>query len=174
MKRRDAVRSLLMASGGLLALPSWAMGWKADEMSKMNTTFTEFEIEIIKSLVDVIIPSNGEIGGLTVGVDKYLVGLISRCYEEEFRGQIKANLYQLDTAAQESYKTSFSNCVTSEQEKLFTTMKTNEDKNDKDFFEFMKSQTIRGFETSEEVMVKYHGYVMMPGFYDGNVDVEAK
>jgi len=45
--------------------------------------------------------------------------------------------------------------------------------NQEAFFEFIKSQTIRGFETSKEVMVDYHNYVMMPGFYDGNVDVEA-
>lgn len=173
MKRRDALKTLIMASGGALTLPAWAMGWKASEMAKMNTTFTDFEIEIIKSLVDVILPSDGEIGGLSVGVDQYLVGLISRCYEEEFQGNIKANLFQLDSLAQEKYDLPFMKCTKNDQKEMFLGMKLNNDENDGDFFNFIKSQTIKGFETSEEVMVNYHGYVLMPGFYDGNVNVEG-
>tara|TARA_R110000868_G_scaffold383578_7_gene650674 strand:+ start:26149 stop:26670 length:522 start_codon:yes stop_codon:yes gene_type:complete len=173
MKRRDALKTLMMASGSMLVLPSWAIGWKADDMARMNTTFTDYQIKIITSLVDMIIPSNGEIGGLSVGVDQYLIGLISRCFEEEFQGNFKANLGQLDDHAQEKYGKQFSDCDRKTQENLFKSMKTNEDENDEDFFNFMKSQTIKGFETSEEVMVNYHGFVLMPGFYDGNVDVEA-
>ncbi len=173
MKRRDAIKALMMASGGVLAIPSWAMGWKPDEMAGYNTTFTEYEIDIISSIVDVIIPSNGEIGGLSVGVDKFLIGLISRCYEEEFRGDIKNNLRELDYSAEQKHSKKFVDCDKDQQAKLFLAMSKNGDDNDESFFNFMKSQTIRGFETSEEVMVNYHGWVLMPGYYDGNVDVEA-
>lgn len=172
MKRRDALKNMMLASGGILTLPSWAIGWNADEMGKMNTTFTDYEINLISSIVDIIIPSNGEIGALSVGVDQYLVGLISKCYEEPFRGNIRSKLYQLDDNANDKFNKSFLNCDKTEQTEIFVAMKSNE--NNEDFFNFMKSQTIRGFETSEEVMVNYHGFVLMPGFYDGNVDVEAK
>ncbi|MBO6523715.1 MAG: gluconate 2-dehydrogenase subunit 3 family protein [Balneolaceae bacterium] len=174
MKRRDALKTLVIASGGAVALPSWAFGWKAEEMKAFNTTFTEYEISIISSIVDTIIPSNGEIGGLSVGVDQFLVGLISRCYEEEFRGKIRANLYELDEAAGNAHGKVFSECERKEQEELLLAMSSDDDENDEDFFKFMKDQTVRGFETSEEVMLNYHGYVMMPGYYDGNVDVEVK
>lgn len=174
MKRRDALKTLLIASGGAIALPSWAFGWKADDMSKFNTTFTEYEISIIASIADTIIPSNGKIGALSVGVDEYLVGLISQCYEEEFRGQIRSNLYELDAAAKDRHDKPFAECERKSQEELLLAMSTGDEENEKDFFNFMKRQTIRGFETSEEVMLNYHGWVLMPGFYDGNVDVEAK
>lgn len=174
MKRRDALKTLVIASGGAVAIPSWAIGWKVDKISKFNTSFTEYEINIISSVVDTIIPSNGEIGALSVGVDQYLVGLISQCYEKEFRGQIRANLYELDDTAKETEGKSFSECERKVQEKLLLAMSSGDDENDEDFFNFMKRETIRGFETSEEVMVNYHGWVLMPGFYDGNVDVETK
>ncbi|GAB5409590.1 MAG: hypothetical protein BalsKO_19550 [Balneolaceae bacterium] len=173
MKRRDALKNLAFASGAVIALPSWAFGWKAEDMSRMNTTFTDYEINLISSIVDVVIPSNGEIGGLSVGVDNYLVGLISRCYEKEFRGQIRAQLHKLDTNAKDAHGKVFSECDVQKQTELFKALNTNRNNDDNDFFEFMKSQTIRGFETSEEVMMNYHGFVLMPGFYDGNVDVEA-
>ncbi len=173
MKRRDALKTLMIASGGVITLPAWAHAWKADEMLRMNTAFTDYEISIISSIVDTILPSNGEIGGLSVGVDKFLVGLISHCYEKEFRGNIRANLHELDSAAKETVGKSFPNCEQETQEELLLAMSTGDDEDDEDFFNFMKRQTIRGFETSEEVMVNYHGWVLMPGFYDGNVDMET-
>lgn len=173
MKRRDVLKTLMVTSGSMLALPSWVLGWKANNMARLNTTFTDYEILILTSMVDMIIPSNGEIGGLSVGVDQYLIGLISQCYEKEFRGNIRANLHQLDSNAKETYGKPFSECDKESQTELFLAMDTKESEEDKSFFEFMKSETIRGFRTSEEVMMNYHGFVLMPGFYNGNVDVEA-
>ncbi len=173
MKRRDALKTLMIASGGAVTLPSWAFGWKAESILKYNTTFTDYEISIIASIADTIIPSNGTIGALSVGVDSYLVGLISQCYEEEFRGKIRANLYELDGAAKDMIGKAFGDCNQKERKELLLKMSSGDNEDNEDFFNFMKRQTIRGFETSEEVMVNYHGWVLMPGYYDGNVDVEA-
>jgi hypothetical protein len=48
-----------------------------------------------------------------------------------------------------------------------------ENKDDKDFFDLMKSETIRGFSTSKEVMTKYLKYKVAPGHYHGCVDVKS-
>ena len=37
----------------------------------------------------------------------------------------------------------------------------------------MKSETIRGFNTSQKVMQEYLGYKVAPGHYYGSVDVKA-
>jgi len=37
----------------------------------------------------------------------------------------------------------------------------------------MKSETIRGFNTSKEVMVGYHKFKLAPGHFYGCVDVKA-
>lgn len=173
MNRRNAIKSLMMASGGIIALPAWAHAWKPDEMAKFNTTFTDQEIDLISAIADTIIPSNGEIGALSVGIDKFLVGLISRCYEEKFRGEVRMNLHALNEQSITSYQKGFAEAGKMDRENLLLSLSSSADDNDVSFFEFMKQQTIRGFETSEEVLVHYHGYVMMPGFYNGNVDVEA-
>lgn len=173
MKRRDVLKNLILTSGAMLSLPAWAIGWKPEVMGRYNTTFTDYEISIIASIVDTVIPTNGEIGGISVGVDKFLVGLISRCYDKEFQGAIRANLYELDDRSKTDLGSSFSECKKADRETLFLGLNKNDNENDEDFFNFMKSETIRGFETSEEVMMNYHGFVLMPGFYDGNVNVEA-
>jgi hypothetical protein len=46
-------------------------------------------------------------------------------------------------------------------------------KEEKDFFDLMKSETIRGFNTSQKVMQDYLGYKVAPGHYYGSVDVKS-
>jgi hypothetical protein len=172
MKRRDALKSLALASGGLLTLPSWAIRWKPEDIPPYSDYYTELELRLISSITDTIIPSNGTIGALSVGVDVFLSGLIARCYDKEFGDGIKAKLKVVDMSARRVHGKSFTECTQAQREQLLTTMEQS-DEDDREFFGFMKSQTIRGFETSEEVTVDYHDYVLMPGFYDGNVDVEV-
>jgi hypothetical protein len=45
------------------------------------------------------------------------------------------------------------------------------DKNESDFFTLMKTETIRGFNTSQKVMEDYLGYKIAPGHYNGCVPV---
>jgi hypothetical protein len=47
------------------------------------------------------------------------------------------------------------------------------DKDEKDFFDLMKSETIRGYSTSREVMTNYLDYKVAPGHYYGCVDITA-
>lgn len=173
MKRRDAIKNLMLTSGGLLALPSWAMNWKASSIIISNDIFTSSQHSILSSVVDTIIPSNGTIGALSVGVDTFLVALISECYEKEVQDDVKENLDELDKIASKKLQKSFPECSQIEREGLLIEIRTVNEEDRDSFFSFIKSQTIRGFRTSEEVMMNYYDFVLMPGFYDGNVDVEV-
>ncbi|MEQ9265895.1 MAG: gluconate 2-dehydrogenase subunit 3 family protein [Balneolaceae bacterium] len=173
MKRRDAIKNLMLASGGLIALPSWAMNWKASSIIISNDIFTTQQHSILSSLVDTIIPSNGTIGALSVGVDTFLAALISKCYEVEVQDDVKENLDKLDEIASNKFQKAFPECSQKERESLLMEVEIANQNEGDSFFNFIKSQTIRGFRTSEEVMMNYYDFVLMPGFYDGNVDVEA-
>lgn len=162
----------MLASGGIIALPAWTLGWKSGDMTTRNSTFTRTEQELITALADTVIPSDGTIGALSVGVDKYLIRLIEECYEEDFRDNVKTQLQKLDADAEKAEGSSFIKCNQKQREDIFLAFSTSGKESEKEFFEFMKWQTIRGFNTSEEVMVNYHNYVMMPGYYDGCVDVD--
>lgn len=173
MDRRNALKTLMLASGGMFALPSWAVGWSIDDVTDHNSSFTRLEQELITSIADTIIPSDGTIGALSVGVDKFLVRLIENCFEEDFRDSIKAHLQSLNRAAKNKTGVSFGECAQKQREDIFSTFSSSGNEEEKEFFDFMKNQAIRGFNTSEEVMVNYHDYVMMPGFYNGCVDVKS-
>lgn len=172
MDRRRALKTMILASGSLVALPSWAMGWKLKDVATSGTSFTMAEQEVITAIADTLIPSDGTIGALSVGVDKFLIRLIEECYEEEFQTGIKAQLENLNKTVKEKDNASFTECSKKQKEDRLRALSASKNEAEKEFFDFIKSQTIRGFNTSEEVMVNYHNYVMMPGYYDGCVDVE--
>ena len=171
MNRRSALKNMILASGGILTIPSWLQKWSYDSLGTLNTSFTDYEIAIISSIADTIIPHTGTIGALSVGVDKFLVALISECYPDNFIGEIRLHIESLDSLAYQNYNLYFTDCSKPQRESLLAKLSNSVNENDRSFIEFLKQQTIRGFETSEEVLVNYHGYILMPGFYDGDVEV---
>ena len=61
-------------------------------------------------------------------------------------------------------------CLPAEEE-CESEKKSNKD--EKDFFDLMKTETIRGFNTSQKVMENYLGYKIAPGHYYGCINVKA-
>ena len=173
MNRRTTIKNLLVASGGLITLPSWAQNWTVSEVTKLPSSFSLTGQEILASVADTIIPPGNSIGALSVGVDKFLQKLIANCYEEDVQKNVNKQLSALDVSAKNTYGSPFAGCDQSQRQALLIKLASSEDKNEKDFFTLMKSETIRGFSTSREVMLQYLNYKILPGHYYGCVDVNA-
>jgi cellobiose phosphorylase len=165
MNRRQSLKSLFLATGGLVALPSWADGWSVKNINHLSS-FNNTEQEILTSVADTIIPQGNSIGALSVGVDKFLQKLIDNCYDITVQDNVKKQLAALNANAQSAYKKPFNQCSQQEREKLLL-------ESEKDFFNLVKSETIRGFNTSKEVMLQHLKYKVAPGHYYGCVDVKA-
>lgn len=173
MDRRNTLKRLMAASGGLIALPSWAHGWTVGELT-FDSSFSLKEQELLTAVSDTIIPAGDAIGAKSVGVDKFLLKLIEDCYPPEVLDNIKTQLNGLDASARSEYGKAYIDCDQAEREELLLRRSTTEDPSQKDFFDFMKSETIRGFRTSKEVMTEYFDYKVVPGFYNGCVDVDLE
>jgi hypothetical protein len=173
MTRRETLRNLMVTTGALVALPSWAREWTKADLALHTSTFGTPEQALISNVADTIIPAGNSIGALTVGVDKFLQKLFDVCYEPEARENIKKQLANLESSAQKEYSKSFIECDQSSREKMLLKLESSTDQNEKDFFKTMKSETIRGFNTSKEVMTNYLKYKSAPGHYYGCVDLKA-
>ena len=161
----------MAASGVLISLPAWAEGWSPDQLVVPQNSFSFTEQDLLASVADTIIPQGNSIGALSVGVDKFLQKLFQDCYEQDVQGNIKNQLLKLDTNAQSKYGKTFSTCDQQQRQELLLTFSISTDKSEKDFFDLVKSETIRGFNTSKEVMLEYLRYKVVPGHYYGCVDV---
>lgn len=171
MNRRDTLKRLAVTTGGLIAIPSWANGWSLNDLVSHATTFTTTEQELLASIADTIIPAGDNIGALSVGVDKFLAKLFDKCYEKDIQDNVKAQLNALQKTAQSSFDKPFSACDQMQRQELLLKLSVSEDKMEKDFFDLIKSETIRGFNTSKEVMTNYLNYKVAPGHYYGCADV---
>lgn len=172
MKRREALKTIGFATLGLVALPSCAREWTSQEIPS-DSAFSSKEQKLISATADTIIPEKDSVGAIPQGVDKFLIRLFDECYEEDVRDNIKLQLSKLDEKAVDSSGNPFADCSQVQREELLLTFENSENEQEKQFFELVKAETIRGFRTSQVVMQEYHGYRVMPGFYNGNADAEA-
>lgn len=173
MDRRKALKNIAIVSGGLITLPQWMISCGAGETTVHQTSFSIAEQKILASITDTIIPAGDSIGALSVGVDKFLQKLIDDCYEKQVQDNVKTQLNALNASANPVYKKHFADCTQQQREELLLKLSRSEKKEEKDFFDLMKSETIRGFNTSQKVMQGYLGYKVAPGHYYGSVDVKT-
>ena len=163
----------MAASGALISLPAWAEGWSPDKLMIPHSSFTLTEQDLLASVTDTIIPAGNSIGALSVGVDKFLQKLFQDCYDKDVQANIKNQLQKLDNNSQSKFGKTFPGCDQQQRQELLLTFSTSGDKSEKDFFDLVKSETIRGFNTSKEVMLDHFKYKVVPGHYYGCVDVNA-
>lgn len=178
MNRRKSIKQLAIAAGGVIILPQWMISCGISDSETHSTSFSISEQELLASIVDTIIPAGtgiaGEkIGALAVGTDKFLQKLIDDCYDKEAQDNVKAQLKALAALAKSLHDKSFADCNAAQRKEMLMKLSSSDNKAEKDFFNLVKSETIRGFNTSQKVMQEYLGYKVAPGHYHGCVDVKA-
>ena len=173
MNRRETIKAMMAASGSLVALPSWAKDWSRAAIATHKTSFPADLQATLAAVVDTIIPHGNNIGALSVGVDKFLQKLIDDCFEKEVQDNIKRHLQLLEESSHALYQKSFNESDQVQREEMLLKFSVSEDPAQQDFFKVIKSETIRGFNTSREVMVNYLHFRQVPGHYYGCVDVNA-
>ncbi len=172
MNRRQLLQNLLVVSGGLATLPAWADQWCPEDFNSPNG-FSLSEQDLLRSVADTFIPGGKDPGAVSVGVDKFLGKLFEECYEKPVQDNIKSNLAELDENAKTKHQSGFSACSQKQREDLLLELSAAGEKNQKDFFSLLKSETIRGYNTSKIVMVEYLKYKVVPGHYHGCVTVKS-
>lgn len=171
MNRRSALKNISLVTGSVITLPAWMMSCGISDKNTHQSGFSSTEQEILAFVTDTIIPAGSSVGALSVGVDRFLQKLIDDCYEKPIQDNIKKQLLALDITADEDHNKSFSECTQQQREKLLLKLEDSADKDEKEFFALIKTETIRGFNTSQKVMEEYLNYKIAPGYYNGCVPV---
>ena len=171
MDRRNALKNLTIASGSLISLPAWMMSCGISDKNTHHSGFNSTEQKILASVTDTIIPAGTSVGAISVGVDKFLQKLIDDCYEKPVQDNVKKQLRVLNEYADNDHGKSIAECTQDQREKLLQKFADSADKDEKEFFKLIKTETIRGFNTSQKVMEEYLGYKIAPGHYNGCVPV---
>lgn len=161
---------MALASGSLALLPTWANAWTVQSLD-FTSNYSLNEQALLTKVVDTIIPVGDSIGGISVGVDKFLQRLFKDCYETDVQNAILLQLAEMDQKAKTDYGNSLLDCNQSTSQEILGYFSSAEDQ--ADTFRLIKAEAIRGFRTSREVMTKFHHYKTIPGHYFGCVDITS-
>jgi hypothetical protein len=171
MNHRVTLKKLAASSVGLVALPLWAESWSVNGVAKLPSSFSTRSKGVLASVTDTIIPPGTSFGASSLGVDKFLQKLLANCYEQDVLENVEKQLLALDGSAKRTYGNTFKRCSQPQRQALLAELDASENRNEKDFFTLIKSETIRGFVTSREVMSLYLNYKIQPVHYYHSVEV---
>lgn len=170
MQRRSAIKSLSLAFGGLVSLPTWAAGWTPDSIGH-TTTLTAPDENLLAEIVETFIPETTTPGAKSLKVHQFILRMVSDCYGEPAQAALQQGLLKTDEMAKQLHNQAFVNCDTKQRTDVLLHMANSTDPATKQFANMVKTMTIRGYMNSEYVMTNITGYVMAPGYYHGCVPI---
>jgi hypothetical protein len=153
ISRRNWVKGMALATLGsvvftdLKAADAPIIQWSADHDSLLN------------NWMGVIIPESSIPGAVSLGVPAFVKTMLKDCYEPKTSENLVKALAALPTIDKVSE---------SEKEQLFFQIEKGKMGADaQKAIATLKGLTIRGYMTTEYVMVNHLNYVMAPGFFNG-------
>lgn len=168
MKRRKLLQSLALSAGAMVVLPSWAQAWNKDSIVSAQL-FKWEEKEMLRLIAGTFIPEGTSKGANGVGVELFLEKLFQDCYTEEDQNKIKSAIKALSLQADLNHHLTFGACSAAQREALLLDLEHSAEH--LWAYTTLRSETIRGYTSSEYVLTEHYHYVMAPGFYHGCVNV---
>ena len=167
MNRRKALKQLGILAGGITLIPS--CDFSKENITRVRNKFsvTESQDELMRSLVDTILPKTDSPGGLELELDDFVWVMIDDCLEDDLQLSCLNGLEVFETRIKELTGRKFVS-VTRERrlESLNKLQKSNSADEMEDalvFLEVVKRFSILGFQRSAYVMTEEMPYALIPG-----------
>jgi len=154
MKRRELIKSISLAAAANSFIPDWVNGWSVQKIISSDS-FDTNQKNMLSFIAGTFIPEGAEKGANGVGVGN--------------QNKIKDSLLEVDVTAKQLFQQTFSQSTQQQREKVLVNLAANP--LHKWAADTLRNETIRGYTTSEYVMVNYYHYVMAPGYYHGCVTI---
>lgn len=174
MERRNALKIVAGAVGGLISLPAWASGWTTETVRSARQFLSLSQADLLADMVETIIPATDTLGAKALNVHQFIQKMVADCYDKPAQETFRKGLDSLDGLAQTAFNKPFSAGDVTQRTALLTQLSQSADPAQKDFYSLVKGLTIRGYMSSEYVMTNLTKYQFIPGHYYGCVPVPAK
>jgi hypothetical protein len=189
--RREAIRRAALLAGVVVA-PEWLMAVdpafaKASASAKATadepagtqvgpvaagSRLTSAHAAIAGAVADRILPRTDTPGAADVGVPAFIDRLYGEFMTPAERQMLTDGLEAVDAAARIAHGSGFSTLTADRQDALLRTIARAEEGKPSGFFRLIRSATILGYFTSEQVGRNVLHYDPVPGRYDGCVPID--
>lgn len=172
MKRRDALRSLALLTGGMVLVPSCDFSKEDILGAYQNLEITPTLKQLLAEIADTIIPAGNLKGAADIEVQDFILVMVNDCMEKEAQQTFMSGLKGFDDFSKKSTRDKFEKLSQEQRETLVLEGLSTEDESQqaiKNFLRTTKRFTIQGFMVSEYMQTEVKPYSLIPGEYKGDV-----
>jgi len=169
MNRRLALKQLALATGGLAIIPSCNFSEEKILAAYDELQITASHKEMLKKLVDTIIPKTDLKGAVELGVHDFVLVMANDCLGAEEQESFVNGLKGFDAYTKTNFGNRFTKMDPSTSEETFQAILEKESgddqqlKNTQYFLQTVKKYSIQGYMASEYVMTELMPYKLVPG-----------
>ena len=172
INRREAIRRAALLAGVALS-PSWLTA--VDQVGRpaaQGPRLTPAQAAIAGAVADRIIPRTDTPGAADVGVPAFIDLLYGEFMTPEERKMVSDGLNEVDAAAKAAHGGPFTTLAAERQDTVLRNIARAEEGKAQGFFRLIRTATVLGYFTSEQVGRNVLHYDPVPGRYDGCVPID--
>ena len=169
--RREAIRRAALVAGVALS-PEWLAMVGRAQSAAAKTYLAAAQGATLAAAVDRIIPRTDTPGAADVGVAAFIDRLYGEFMTPAEQQLLTQGLQEIDSAAKSAHGSAFSTLSTTQQDAVLRTIATAQQDRDPGSFALIRSATILGYFTSEQVGRNVLHYDPVPGGYNGCVPID--
>ena len=170
--RREAIRRAALLAGVALS-PAWLSAIdQAARPATQGSRLTLTHAAIAGAVANRILPRTETPGAADVGVPAFINLLYGDFMTAAERKMLTDGLNEVDAAAKAAHGGAFTTLSPDRQDTVLRAIARAEEGKDQGFFRLIRSATILGYFTSEQVGRNVLHYDPVPGRYDGCVPID--
>jgi hypothetical protein len=171
ISRREAIRRAALLAGVVLS-SEWLSVVDRAASAAQGLSLTPAQGTMVGAIADRIIPRTDTPGAADVGVPAFIDLLYGQFMTEAERKMLTDGLAEVEAAARSAHGASFSTLTADRQDAVLRGIARAEEGRDRGFFRLIRSATVLGYFTSEEVGKNVLHYDPVPGRYDPCIPIE--
>ena len=181
MDRRKAIKRIgasfgaITISSGIISL---VQSCNSPRTNKDLSFFNKNEINFLDRILEIIIPETESPGANSLNLSKFVDAYVAKNIRTEDQKYLKVMIEEFITMVISSENKSSINDVQNKNlEKYFSdhidngNMIAADGKNYSQICDLLREMAVNSYKASEYVMINKLGFVSIPGYYDGNVDI---
>jgi hypothetical protein len=182
MKRRIALKQLGFITAGAMILPSCVQQVKEATIPLRNIIVNGDQEALLAEIAEAIIPATDVPGAKALNVHHFVLKMVDDCQDKDSQQQFASGLSLVEKAVKEKFDKPFQECSAEEKKKFLLELeqknkdaKEGEKKEDLPaFYSLTKRYSAQAFLSSEYVMTNVFKYNMIPGRFEGCVEIKDK
>lgn len=171
ISRREAIRRAALLAGIVLS-PEWLSVVDLAVPSAQASSLTPAQGALVSAIADRILPRTDTPGAVDAGVPAFIDLLYGQFITDGERQMFTSGLAEVEAAAKSTNGAAFPTLTAERQDALLRGIARAEESREQGFFRLIRSATILGYFTSEQVGKNVLNYDPVPGRYEGCIPIE--